>query len=390
MFLLPPQFSRLNFPMRRAFYVLILFLVFNLKGINSSYAFNDTITNSLLDGFGKYFLDYYQSLNKGEFAAPEKVLADLKGIVKNNLPERSLTQEFEEIDNLFQLTQWLNRRLEPDSLGVNIFIAPESGIINCWLGELKEDRVSFKKIYTQEYHYKLWVIDKLRIHDYRYFLTQGKDEFDFLSVRNIIFCNKEALDKKAKQRWEFLQSRYGSGGVHNYNPSRSDKLRRRLLSLAWGDLFLKIVRENPLGEQEEIFLKQAEEQLLEIGIFHEVGHMLADEQTRFPEDEKTKEAIALLTELGFGPLPYESLNTVLSFAWKSPWKTYRYAGQYILRDFVKETENKYFTDSFRYKFKGINNNSLLRIQNSLYYLSRQQIRRLAISELDSILTKGNI
>ena len=161
------------------------------------------------------------------------------------------------------------------------------------------------------------------------------------------------------------------------------------MSLAWQDLFSKIMQENTKDRAREVFFKQAQDILLEVAAFHEIGHIIADSEGVSFKNDKKSEVVALLNELAFGPLTYESLNTTLSFAWRGQWEIYRYAGQYVLKDFIEKIKENYFADDLRIEYKGPRSNTLLAQQNILYYLNRQQIREFAEDRIKEIVIDSN-
>ena len=96
-----------------------------------------------------------------------------------------------------------------------------------------------------------------------------------------------------------------------------------------------------------------------IGIYHELGHFWADK--KFPKgDDVFSESMALLTELTFGPSPCESLNTVLSFAWRSSWPVYRSSGQEVLSRFVELIKNGFMTEELKNRSLNIKESGLLK------------------------------
>jgi hypothetical protein len=374
--------------MRRSlFYILVLSFIFNLNIVSFSYAISNDEINGLINDLKTYFLDYYRKAIKGEVESQEKVLAKLKSIIKNNLGETDLTKKFQRIDNFFQLTQWLNSKFNEDnsgkvkSYGINIFLSPISNIVNCWLGKNITVENLHKHIWDKDIGYQLIMIRNLFVHDYLYYISNGNKELEIVNKNNVIFCNREAFLKKANARWQFLLSHYKSKKAYkNYNPSKVDKLRRKLLTKTWEDSFLKIIKENDLNKAREVFLNSVEGKLLKIAVIHELGHIYADEYLSHSND-LLSEIVALLTELAFGPMPDESLNTVLSFAWKSHWKTYRFAGQYIIRNFVKEVEEGSCGRKMKLRvtnnIKGMLNKSLINKEEMICFLNQEQIRELA-------------
>jgi hypothetical protein len=364
---------------RVLFCIILYFFIFNIDTPSLAYSFGKDEVYRLRNNLKTYFLGYYTKVGKNEFVSYQGVLADVKDIiVKSKITDSKLNERFQKIDDFFQLTQWLNQQVKKYNLGVNIFINPQSKIVNCWLTEAISTVDSSKKIWGKEYTYKLIVMDRLSLHDYPYFATEGKDELDIVVKEDVIFCNKEAFTKKAKERWDLLLSRYYGKEIRTYNPSKSDRLRKRLLYLAWKDLFFRLMRGDNLDKTRELFLKEAEEKLVEIAIFHELGHMMADRQLSFEEDAKISEIIALLTELTYSSLPRESLNTLLSFAWKSPWQIYRYAGQFILSQFIQQMEKEKDKGNLNFnEFYLRRSDRLIDKQRAIYNLSDIQIKQIA-------------
>ncbi len=329
---------------------------------------NDKIVQEL----SSYFSNYYSHMSQGEPIKPGDVLGDIKEIISNiasdkSLGDSSFKSQISGIVDFFQLTQWLYAYLGKDGWAVNIFLSPD-GIVNCWLGRRKIESQDTKNIWGSAFSYQFIVIDELLIHDYLYYSTQAKEQVEAGVQNNLIFCNQEAFRNKAAQRWEFLLSRFGSQKHSTYNPSSVDRLRRNFLRLAWGELFLGAIKEE---KGREFFIREAAGKFLELAIIHELGHIYAD-SLQEEDDAILSEMVSILTELRFSPLIYESLNTLLSFAWESPWPVYRQAGQYLLAQFIQEVEVRGLAGNL-FKKTG----KLVRDQEMLYHLTEAGFREIA-------------
>ncbi len=279
-----------------------------------NYAASGFAEQELTAKLNEYFLNYYNKVYRGETIDTESILGEIKkttGILEAN--------NFRELTN--KLNEFFLKKIV-----INIFLTPD-GVINCWLGKLTLEDGGVKEIWGESVSYRRIIIDELIIHDYFYYVTKNQEQLEAVAADDLFFFNQEAFKDKAVQRWEFLVSRFGKRKISAYNPSLTDKTRRNLQRLSWGGLFSK---------GKDIFIQQAMDKFLEIALIHELGHLRADQTNPQANDEES-EIKALLTELKYGPAPYESLNTCLSFAKNSLWPSYRLSGQYLISAFGRKS-----------------------------------------------------
>jgi hypothetical protein len=95
-------------------------------------------------------------------------------------------------------------------------------------------------------------------------------------------------------------------------------------------------------------------------------------------DETEEEMIAFLSELRYGPLPYESLETIIAASYKSSLDTYNLAGRYLTAGFISYIKNEQKNKNPEYKNINVQGRNQIEKINTFYKLSETQIR--AISE----------
>lgn len=260
-----------------------------------------------------YFNNYYSIVKEGKKKSQDEVLADINKIVNRN---------FKDFDSL---SIWLDKRFEPNGMSISLFWIEDINVLNCWLGHLVENDKDTKNVWGKEIRFNRKIIDKLEIRDYYYYYSKGKEAIETGTRNNIIYYNLEAFRIKAESIWDFFKSRELHNKTKRYEPSRINRIRRQFYYKTWLDLYLE--------EDKEGFINKVVGLLIEVSFFHEIGHIFANEHLML-EDEKEEEVVAFLTELRYGPLPYESLQTVISAAYQNKINYYNSACKEIIQLYI--------------------------------------------------------
>jgi hypothetical protein len=374
----------------KVFFLLSCSLIFCVIPLSFAQSCLDNLDKSAADFLYKkiqaYFYNYYKIVKQGSHPTASQVLNEVKGIfLEGRLFNEKDKETIAEQEDFFSLTLLLNRLLRKYDLYINIFINPQTKRVCCWLSNRGEKEESSLTIWNRNISFSVITVDNLLLHGYSYYFSSKNEDIQFISFRDTIFFNREEVKKKAEERWQLLLSRYYKKS--SYNAYASERLRRGLLVSAWQGIFLDSVRENNLDEAKTIFITEAVKALKKIGIYHELGHRWFDEYCQ-DEDDIKSEMVALLTEMRFSPLPQESLNTLLSFAWRSQWSVYRYAAQALIRDFLGFIEKGVVSNELKKRLLMIKGDSLLKRQSIFYYLNNEDVRKLAEKEFRRAFFNG--
>lgn len=351
-----------------AIFILLLLLAKTVlaEDINDAY---------LIGQLSGYFKDYYESINQDKMPPYEgKLIFDIRhlleqyGFVKENLAENSI----EELQNK------INQLLRKNNKEIVLFTLPDSGIVNCWLGYLAEEKKENKNIWGKEIEFIIKAIGNLEIRDFSYFLSGGREALDIGTRDNTIYYNLEAYRTRVNSIWDFFVNREKENKNKRYDPSKSNRLRKWLYHKTWHTLYSDCIKDNKnLEEAKTEFTDKAIIILKENSLFHEIGHIFVSKYLRL-NDESEEEIIAFLSELRYGPLPYESLETVVAASYKSSMYSYNLAGRYLTAEFISYIKNEQKNKNQEYKDINIHGRNQIEKITNLYKLSEAEIR--AISE----------
>lgn len=333
---------------------------------------NDAYLIGQLSG---YFKDYYESINQDKMPPYEgKLIFDIKHLLEQyGFAEESLTA-----DGIEGLQDKINQLLKGNNKEVVLFTLPDSDIVNCWLGDLVEEKRETRNIWGEKIDFMVKVIDNLEIRDFAYVLTKGREALD-VGTRGFIICyNLEAYKMRANSVWDFFRDRKDKLKNKRYDPSKSNRLRKWLYHKTWHTLYSDCIKDNKhLEEAKTEFIDRAVIILRENSLFHEIGHIFADRYLKLNDDAE-EEMIAFLGELRYGPLPYESLETIIAASYKSSMVSYNLAGRQIIAEFLSFIRNEQKNSNPDYEDINIHGRNQIEKINNLYKLSEAEIR--AISE----------
>jgi hypothetical protein len=294
------------------------------------------------------------------------------------LEQYGFTKENLVADSIEKLQDKINQLLKENNKEIVLFTLPGSEIVNCWLGDLVEERRETRNIWGKEIDFMVKVIDNLEIRDFTYVSTKGREALD-VGIRDAIICyNLEAYKMRANSIWDFFRDREDRLKNKRYDPSKSNRLRKWLYYKTWPDLYANCIKDShDLEETRVEFIDQAVELLKENSLFHEMGHIFFNKYLGL-NDETEEEMIAFLSELRYGPLPYESLETIIAASYKSSLDTYNLAGRYLTAGFISYIKNEQKNKNPEYKNINVQGRNQIEKINTFYKLSETQIR--AISE----------
>jgi hypothetical protein len=350
-----------NFFVKAALFLFMFFLS------NSIWAETES-ERDLVMAVKEYFDNYYKDLSEMGVVKSKNVVIDgletILGLEK--------TQDIEELNNR------LNSRLNKLRKHVNIFLIPGEDKVQCWLGEMVEERNGVEVIWGKEIKYILRKIDNLIVHDYVYFSTKGLDALDAGVKGNIIYYNLEAFRDRARENWQILLETNTRDSISKpYDPLRYNRLRRKLKGICWRPLYLKSINSySDLNEAKQNFIIESVKMMTNTSLFHELGHILYSRANSIVDDIDS-EVVAFLTELRYSPLPYESLDRVISAAYSSSMEIYKAAGRQILTSFISYIGLQQAKGNKAYKKISIRDKELTEQIKNLYRLTSAQIREIS-------------
>ncbi|MEW6009094.1 MAG: hypothetical protein AB1629_05640 [Candidatus Omnitrophota bacterium] len=354
-----------------------LYLLFILFIPKISFAQNnDFLPQSFIDKLSNYFLWYYSSVQAGKIIKPKsQVLKDIGKIALRHCPiDKKLIDNEAGFDNLSIL---LNEYLGEYGKAINIFTISDSEVVSCWLGDLVEESAGKRNIWGKEIEFLVKVIDSLEIKDSVYYLSKGKEALEVGVRDNVIYYNLETYKLRANSLWEFFASRITENKNRRYDPSKSDRLRKQLYYKSWFKLYSDCIKDSQnLEVSKSRFINQAIDLLKENSLFHEIGHIFADKYLKL-NDETKEEALAFLSELRYGPLPYDSLDMVISARYKNPISNYKFAGDKIITDFIFYINNEQRKNVPDYKKIKIQGKDEIQQMRNLFKLTEEQIRSIS-------------
>jgi hypothetical protein len=334
-------------------------------------------TKQFIDNLKDYFYSYYsQTLEKKLVKSNQDILKELSQIFRDSgisVNEGILIKENESCETL---TDLINSYLEDEGKSINLFIN-DSDVVNCWLGDLIEEEIIVRSVWSRAIKFRVKVIDNLIIRDFTNLCTQGSEAIDVGVRGDTVYYNLDAYKMRAKEIWDLLARRTRSRDKR-YDPLKSNRLRKRLYIRNWGSLFLNTINKNKdLEKAKKSFVGKVVNQLKENNLFHEVGHIYAREYLAI-DDEVEEEIVAFLTELRYGILPYESLDAIISSRWRSLMESYNLASDRILTSFLSYIQLEQEKKNPDFKRIVIKDTRLKYNIDNLYKLNEEQIR--AISE----------
>ena len=329
----------------------------------------------LINNLNNYFQAYYSQLTKGGVINPKtEVLEDIKEIAFNytKIDNKLLSHA----DSPDELSTIFDDYLRDYGKSIVLFTVGDSEIVNCWLGNLIEEKVETKNVWNREIQYTLRVLGELAIQDFTYFSSGGKDALDAGTRSGFIYYNLDAYRSRAASIWDFFAQK--DKKKRRYDPSKSNRLRKKLYNKTWLNLYTGCIKDSPnLEEAKKRFIDKAVIALKENSLCHEAGHIFADRYLKL-NDEVKEEMLAFLSELRYGPLPYESLETIIAASYKSSMVSYNLAGRQIIAEFLSFIRNEQKNGNPDYKDINIQGRNQIEKINNLYKLSGIEIR--AISE----------
>jgi hypothetical protein len=357
-----------------------LFLVFFLP-ISISFAIDEDSqnmqVNQFMDKLINYFHSYYnQILKESIIKSKQQVFRELSQIVRESqitVDERMFKREDERFAILVDV---INAYLESDKKSINLFTVDDSDVVNCWLGDLIEEKIIVRSVWNKAIKFRVKVIDNLIIHDFINLSTQGSEAIDVGVRGDTVYYNLDAYKARAKEIWDLL-ARRTKGKDKRYDPLKSNRLRKRLYIRNWGNLFLNTIDENKdLEKAKKSFVAKVVNQLQENNLFHEVGHIYARECLAIDE-EVEEEIVAFLTELRYGILPYESLDVIISSRWRSLMESYNLASDRILTSFLCYIQLEQQKKNPDFKRIVIKDTRAKYSIDNLYKLNEEQIRTIS-------------
>jgi hypothetical protein len=340
----------------------VLLFIFCLCFNNLTWA---EIEKDLIIAVKNYFDNYYKDLSEtGVVKSRETAIEELETILG-----------LEKILDIGELNDHLNSRLNKLRKHINIFSPPGEDKVQCWLGEIVEERNGAETIWGEEIKYTLRKMDNLIVHDYEYFSSKGTDALDAGVIGNIIYYNLEAYRAMAQEKWQAFFKANTRGSISKpYDALKYNRLRRKLRDISWHPLYLKSIElSSDSNEACQNFIIESMRLMIRTSLFHELGHIYYS-RINSTVDDIDSEVVAFLTELRYSPLPYESLDRVISAAYSSSMQIYKAAGRKILTSFISYIQLQQAKENENYNriiVKGIRSKKSI---DNLYRLSPEQIR----------------
>lgn len=322
------------------------------------------------------FQNYYQGVSAAgkTHSAEEKLVIELRRLLRQyGFSEHQLTE-----DNIEDLEAKLNSVLINTGYRIVLFAAAQTEIINCWLGKLVVDKKETRNIWGKDIEATVIILNDLEIHDYSNFLSAGKEAIEAGTRAGIIYYNLDAYRASAASVWDFFAQREKENKSRRYDPRLSNRLRKKLYIKNWLTLYLSCIKINPDNKENarREFIDKAVALLKENSLFHEIGHIFTSKYQGW-ENSKGEEIIAFLSELQYGPLPFESLDTIISAAYQSRICDYNLAGREIVSYFLSYIKDEQKRGNSGYKNIHISGINQLRKMTELYELTESQLRSIS-------------
>ena len=310
----------------RPFLFIIFFLILWMRSVSA----DSPSVESLIKDLKNYFDSYYALIQEKNLIPPkENVFKQIQALSGQNLI----------LNNFDDLSRSFDGYLKDYGKSINIFTINDSEIVNCWLGDLVAEKKDRRNVWGKEVDFTVKIIDNMVVRDFTDFVSQGKDALDIGTRDSIVYCNLEAYRIRANSIWDFFAERQKESKKRRYEPSRANRSRKYLYYKTWLNLYLNCIKENPnLDTAKSRFTEQEVAALKENSLFHEIGHIFADRYLAL-EDESKEETVAFLTELRYGNLVYDSLETIVAAAYQSQMNNYNLAGKEIISGFgIKQVQ----------------------------------------------------
>lgn len=170
----------------------------------------------------EYFADYYRLANANKiYPAQGKVIREIRHLLtRHGFNEGQLKE-----NKIEELEDKINKILKTSNKKAVLFVIPGSDIINCWSGDLVEEKTELKNIRGKELKYTIKVLDKLIIQDFSYFSSRGKEALDAGTRQETIYYNLEAYRIRANSIWDFFARK--DKKRRRYDSSKSNRLRKK-------------------------------------------------------------------------------------------------------------------------------------------------------------------
>lgn len=328
----------------------------------------------------EYFQDYYRSVSENNISlSKEKLISEIKYLlVSYGLPK----EEIRGVDKLQDIEESINKVLKKDNHTVVLFVIPESEIINCWLGELKEETARTEKIFGKEINFNVLALDNLKIRDFLYFYSQGKEMLDAGTKNDCIYYNLEAMRRQAGDIWGFFRDRETASHRNRYDPSKLDRLRKHIKRKSWQIIYSDACgRNRDLVRAQDDFIASAVEKIKANSLAHELAHLFANGNQGLTLDTAKEEEFSFLFEMSNGTMPLDSLDTVVGIYAKGLKDIYYVAVENILNCFLDYIRQQQLADNSEYKGIDIRGNYLKDKLQYVYNLSEKQVREISGSLL---------
>jgi hypothetical protein len=316
----------------------------------------------------KYFDNYYKTLSENEMIKSKKIVINELGAIIGLGQSCSIAQ----------INKSINSRLNNLEKYINIFTVAGEDKLQCWFGEISEQRNGVEVVWDEAIKYTLRKMDKLIVHDYIYFSSKGTDALDAGVIGNTIYYNLEAYRTRAEEKWDsFYKTNTRVSVTKPYYSLRYNRLRKKLRYISWYPLYLECIESfSDLNEARKNFMIESINLMTNASLFHELGHIHYS-RTYSMEDNVDSEIAAFLTELRYSPVPQESLDRVISAAYSSPMQVYNMAGREILSSFISYIQFEQTKGNRSYKRIIIHGKRLAKQIENLYRLSEGQIRQIS-------------
>ncbi|MBI5144463.1 MAG: hypothetical protein HZA30_05295 [Candidatus Omnitrophica bacterium] len=350
---------------------LTLLLTSSPTGILAEAPADNPIDSFLVD-LKDYFLSYYSSVKAGLIRPKDEVLRDIEMMAEGLL---NLKGEATHIDSIDDFSLLLDKEMKPYKKSINIFLVGQSDIVNCWLGDRTEEKIEIRNVWGKDLNCIVKVLDRLTIQDYKYFSTEGKEALDAGTRAGIIYYNLDAYRARASSLWDFIRG--SEKKKRGYDPSRANRLRRRLSLKTWRGLYSDTVNfsDDP-DKAKALFIERTVELLRETSLLHEMGHIFAEKELKI-NNAAREEEIAFLIELRYGPLPYESLDMVVSAGYQSSITDYNSAGRKITGSFIAYIKEEKKKGNPAYRDIDIREMGQVRMMENLFKLTEDEIRSIS-------------
>ncbi len=353
-------------------YFIVIVSLYQYSSAQNPELFPDQFINSLKN----YFAIYFSQIKTEKTIKPkEEVLQNIKEITLEHLAINK--EEILGKNNFNDLTVILDEYLKNYREAINIFTINGSDIVNCWLGDLVEEKTYKKDIWGKEIEFAVKVIDNMEIRDFTHYLSAGKEALDVGTRGDTVYYNLEAYRIRANSIWDFFSKREKENRRRRYEPSKANRLRKKFYYNLWLKLYSDCIKDNQnLESAKQRFMDESIILLRENSLFHEAGHIFANRYFNL-NDEVKEEMLAFLTELRYGPLPCESLETVVAASYQSVMSDYNLAGKEIISDFITYIRNEQKNKNPDYNDTNIEGRDQLSKMENLFKLTEEQIRSIS-------------